>query len=188
MKVFDFDNTIYNGESSFDFALFMVKKKKSLIKYLPNFLYLLVLYKLCLLSPDDFVKRLEKFMGVFMENKEFTLKCIKEFWLLNIEKLYPHMLKKITPNDVISTACPSFLIEEIKDVLNTDHILDTKIDIETGKITMLNFQKNKVETFKEVFPKAKVKSFYTDSYNDKPFMEISENVYLVKKGKCKKIK
>ena len=43
MKVFDFDNTIYNGESSFDFALFMVKKKKSLIKYLPNFLYLLVL-------------------------------------------------------------------------------------------------------------------------------------------------
>ena len=93
MKVFDFDNTIYNGESSFDFALFMVKKKKSLIKYLPNFLYLLVLYKLCLLSPEDFVKRLEKFMGVFMENKEFTLKCIKEFWLLNIEKLYPHMLK-----------------------------------------------------------------------------------------------
>ena len=78
--------------------------------------------------------------------------------------------------------------KEIKDVLNTDHILDTKIDIETGKITMLNFQKNKVETFKEVFPKAKVKSFYTDSYNDKPFMEISENVYLVKKGKCKKIK
>ena len=66
MKVFDFDNTIYNGESSFDFALFMVKKKKSLIKYLPNFLYLLVLYKLCLLSPEDFVKRLEKFMGVFM--------------------------------------------------------------------------------------------------------------------------
>ena len=31
MKVFDFDNTIYNGESSFDFALFMVKKKKVLV-------------------------------------------------------------------------------------------------------------------------------------------------------------
>ena len=96
MKVFDFDNTIYNGESSFDFALFMVKKKKSLLKYLPHLLYFLILYKLCLLSPDDFVKRLEKFMNVFIENKEFTLQCIKEFWLLNIEKLYPHMLKKIT--------------------------------------------------------------------------------------------
>ena len=70
MKVFDFDNTIYNGESSFDFALFMVKKKKSLLKYLPHLLYFLILYKLCLLSPDDFVKRLEKFMNVFIENKE----------------------------------------------------------------------------------------------------------------------
>ena len=147
MKVFDFDNTIYNGESSFDFALFMVKKKKSLLKYLPHLLYFLILYKLCLLSPDDFVKRLEKFMNVLIENKEFTLQCIKEFWLLNIEKLYPHMLKKITPNDVISTACPSFLIAEIKDVLNTDHILDTNIDIEIGNITLLYFLNIKVENF-----------------------------------------
>lgn len=188
MNVFDFDNTLYKGESSFDFALFLLKKKKSLILYLPKFLYLLILYKLCVLTPEDFTSRLEKIIKSFLQNKDFALSCIKEFWLYHIDRLYPHMLKKIKPQDVIATACPSFLIEEIKDVLNTDHIISTKIDIEKGHIESLNFQANKVKNFKKYYPKAKVNAFYTDSYNDKPFMDIADTVYLVKKGRVKKIK
>ena len=32
MRVFDFDNTIYNGESVFDFYLFSIKKNPKVIK------------------------------------------------------------------------------------------------------------------------------------------------------------
>ena len=41
MQAFDFDNTIYKGESAFDFALFVMRKKISLIRYLPHILSLL---------------------------------------------------------------------------------------------------------------------------------------------------
>lgn len=188
MNVFDFDNTLYKGESSFDFALFMIKKKKRLILYLPRFVFLLFLYKICVLKPANFKKRLEKLMSVFLKNKEFTLSCIHEFWLYHIDKLDTNMLKLIKSNDVISTASPSFLIDDLKDVLNTDHIICTQIDLEKGKISVLNFHDNKVKTFKQYYPNTKIQTFYTDSYNDKPLMDIAQSVYLVKKGKLKKMK
>ena len=45
MNAYDFDNTIYDGESLFDFFIFCMYKKKSLILYFPFVLYILVLYK-----------------------------------------------------------------------------------------------------------------------------------------------
>ena len=53
--------------------------------------------------------------------------------------------------------------------------------IETGKLEFLCFRENKVKAFKERYPNAVVEEFYTDSYNDKPLMEISKKTYLVKK-------
>ena len=31
MQVFDFDNTIYHGESTFDFALYVIMRRKRLL-------------------------------------------------------------------------------------------------------------------------------------------------------------
>ena len=45
MRVFDFDNTIYNGESVFDFYLFSIKKNPKVIKYLFVVVYNLLKYK-----------------------------------------------------------------------------------------------------------------------------------------------
>ena len=36
MNVYDFDNTIYDGESTFDLFLFYLKKKPSLIRLMPT--------------------------------------------------------------------------------------------------------------------------------------------------------
>ena len=44
------------------------------------------------------------------------------------------------------------------------------------------------KAFKEKFPKKKIQTVYTDSYNDKALMDVAKNVFLVKKGKCIKIK
>jgi len=35
MKAFDFDNTIYRGESSIDLAVYMIRNNKKIILYLP---------------------------------------------------------------------------------------------------------------------------------------------------------
>ena len=92
--MFDFDNTIYDGESSFDFALYVMKKKKSLIVHLPAILRILFLYKICKMDIDEFTKRLEKYASIFLENQELIEESVEEFWNSRIEKLYPNMLKK----------------------------------------------------------------------------------------------
>ena len=46
MKVFDFDNTLYHGESAVDLAIFMIKNNKKIILYLPKIFINLIKYKL----------------------------------------------------------------------------------------------------------------------------------------------
>ncbi len=188
MQVFDFDNTIYHGESTFDFAMFIIKRKKSLLKCAPGITLLLIKYKRCKMNALEFQTELEKFTGPFLQNKEFIKKSVQDFWQKNRKKLDQNIIKKIKKNDVILTCSPSFLIKEIENDLNTKNIVATEIDIDEGKIHFLNFGKNKVKIFQEKFPKKKIQTVYTDSYNDKALMDVAKNVYLVKKGKCTKIK
>lgn len=188
MQAFDFDNTIYKGESSFDFAVFVIKKHKRLLKYLPGILKILISYKICRMSVDDFQLALDKYTGVFLENKDVIKKLVEEFWVSHEKNLYLNMLEKIKFNDCIITTAPDFLIDGIKKRLKTNHILCTKTDLEKGKIIFLNFHDNKVKSFRNEYPKKKIKTFYTDSYNDQPLMDFSENVYLVSHGECTKIK
>lgn len=42
MRVFDFDNTIYNGESVFDFYLFSIRYNPTVVKYMPIVVFNLV--------------------------------------------------------------------------------------------------------------------------------------------------
>lgn len=188
MKAFDFDNTLYRGESVFDFALFMIKKKKKFLFYIPSFVKLLIFYKSTKISIEKFTKSLEKYSQIFLKNKEEIFSYVDEFWEKNIDKIYPEMLEKVKENDVIITASPSFLIERIQNILPTKNILATKLDLDKGKIIYLNFQSNKVEHFKKIYPHATIEEFYTDSMNDLAMMNISKNVYLVKKGVSTKIK
>ena len=50
MQVFDFDNTIYRGESTFDFAVYVILRRKKLITKLPGIVKILWKYKKCKLS------------------------------------------------------------------------------------------------------------------------------------------
>ena len=56
MNVYDFDNTIYDGESLYDFFIFCIRKKKRLILYLPVVIYILILYKLTVLNDNKLYK------------------------------------------------------------------------------------------------------------------------------------
>ncbi len=188
MKVFDFDNTLYQGESVFDFAMFILRKKKAFLFYLPDFMKLLILYKMRRMDIASFTKALEKYSQTFLKYREEILSYADDFWQKNLHKIDQQMIEKVGKNDVIVTASPTFLLNYIKNVIPTKHILGTKVDLEEGKILFLNFQENKVKYFKEEYGEAKIHQFYTDSLNDQAMMEISEQVFLVKKGICKQIK
>ena len=184
MNVYDFDNTIYDGESVFDFFLFCLKKQKSLILYFPMLLKNLFRYKAGKLSIDELYEEAGKLTKVVIKNRENADEYIREFWSINARKLKQEFLDKLKSDDVILTASPDILIKAISDKLKTDHIIGSRIDLETGKMEFACFRQNKITAFKESYPNAVIDEFYTDSLNDMPIAELADKAYLIKKNKA----
>ena len=182
MKAFDFDNTIYRGESSIDLAVYMIRNNKKIILYLPMIFTNLVKYKLCMIGREEMETILNDFCQAVMEDKDEVPRIIERFWQTHAHKLNERILKLISPEDIIITAGPDVLINGIRDRLHTDHIISSEVDLNSGKFTYLNFKDNKVRRYKELYGDTPIDVFYTDSYNDRALMEISDRVYLVKKG------
>ena len=187
MNVYDFDNTIYDGESVFDFFLFCLKKQKSLILYFPMLLKNLFRYKAGKLSIDELYEEAGKLTKVVIKNRENADEYISEFWSINSRKLKQEFLDKLKSDDVILTASPDILIKAISDKLKTDHIIGSRIDLETGKMEFACFRQNKITAFKESYPNAVIDEFYTDSLNDMPIAELADKAYLIKKNKVQLI-
>ncbi|WP_295079001.1 haloacid dehalogenase-like hydrolase [Ruminococcus sp.] len=188
MKVFDFDNTLYHGESSVDLALYMIRNNKKIILYLPKIFVNLIKYKLCLVEKKKIVAGINDFLSNVLHGKEEIFGAVDGFWEKNRCKLDRAMLGRIEQDDVIITAGPDFLINGIRDLINTDHIISSRIDADKMKVRYLNFGDNKVKGYKALYGDKRIDCFYTDSYNDKALMDISDKVYIVKKGRLSRIK
>lgn len=183
MKVFDFDNTIYDGECSLDFFMYCIKKKKSLIKYLPIVAAKAIKYKNGIVSSSEVIELGELMLKVFFDNCENLEDIVNDFWAKHIYKLKPKILDLISSEDAIISASPSFLFEDIKSQLKTSNILCTQIDIKNKKLLFLCYSENKVKAFKEKFGESSIDEFYTDNINDAPLMSISKKIYIVNKNK-----
>ena len=187
MNAYDFDNTIYDGESIYDFFLFCLKKDYKLAKFFPLILLRLIEYKINLLKIER-VYELTEIIIKYISNKDIDINelCI-EFWKLNNYKIKLQFLKMLKSDDLIITGCPDFLIEYVKDKLNVDNILCSEFDLETYKLNFVCLGENKIKAYKEKFGNKKINKFYTDSLMDKPFMQLAEEVYWVKKDKVMKL-
>lgn len=188
MNAYDFDNTIYDGESAVDFYLFCLFKKISLIKYLPLMFYMLLKYKLGKISVAELEEKAAKYaVGIFsdIENPETA---VKEFWDKNEHKIKPLYKKIQKADDVVISASGSFLLREICDRIGVKTLICSEINLSNGKTDRICFRSNKPIIFKQLFPDTIPENFYTDSINDAPMIEFSKNAYLVKKNKIKKIK
>ena len=187
IKVFDFDNTIYQGESAIDFFLYIISKNKHYTKYLPLTIYSYILYKTKRL-PLDYVKKIaDKYAHEIVNNKNEFKELVHEFWIQNSKKLKPKFLEMISEDDIIITGSPNILIDEIKDKLNTKNIICSQINLDTGDLEFLCLGKNKSAIFQLQYPNARIDELYTDSMNDKPLINISKKAYLVKGDEIKEI-
>ena len=188
MNVFDFDNTIYRGESPVDFAFFLLRTHKQVYLYLPSIFYNSVKYKLCLVSREKMEEIFNHYLKTFPLSTEELNELIAQFWKEHEHKLDPEMLRRIKPDDIILSAGPSILIQGIRHKLNTEHVIATEIDFDAKRVLYYNFRENKVKRFHELFGEQRIHKFYTDSYNDRALMDISDRVFLMRKKKMRRIK
>lgn len=178
VDVYDFDKTIYDGDSSVDFYLFCLKRKPLIIIYLPMQVGAIILYKLKMLTKE----RMKECFFAFFRLMKGIDNLVIDFWNVNDKKLKSWYLKQNHSQDVIISASPEFLLKPCCDKLKVKKLIATKVDKLTGRFNSKNcYGQEKVKRFNEEMPDAIISSMYSDSYSDRPLLELANEGFIVKK-------
>lgn len=186
MNVYDFDNTIYDGESVVDFYLFLLKKNPGLISFLPKMMWMLLRYKACRISEEELFSEAQRYaikLLTYVKDKN----VIVEFWDKNQKKIKDFYLKQRREDDVVLSASCNVLIDEMCKRLGIKTVISSEVDIKSGEILQVCFRGKKPEIFRRYFPDILIDNFYTDSLNDSPMFELARHIYLVKGNKVKEM-
>lgn len=178
VNVYDFDDTIYRGDSGVNFFKYMFKKKFFLVS-----LFILKSLPTCILylfKRRDTKDIKDKLFGFIKYVPDIDL-YVKSFWDREESKIKGWYLKQKKDNDVIITANYDFLIKEICSRLNIINLIATKYDFKSYKIIGLHSKgENKLILFKERYPDYIIDKTYSDSKKDIPLLRSGHPGYVVK--------
>lgn len=179
--LYDFDGTIYDGDSGVDLVLFAIRKKPIVILYLLKSIKMVVLYLLKLRTKEEVKSKLFSFLQEFPDTDEF----VREFWQCHEKKIKQFWKKKKTHRrDIIISASGYFWLKPFADKYNVKDLFATDINPKTGEVSGNNCHgKEKVKLFYDKYPNAEIKKMYTDSINDLPLIEEAKEGFLVKRNK-----
>ncbi|MBQ9228107.1 MAG: haloacid dehalogenase-like hydrolase [Eubacterium sp.] len=189
MNVFDFDNTIYDGESTLDLFFYYIVRKPWLLKHLGTVLKAFARYKKGGVGIpeiiDRYVPMVEKdALRVFDFDND-----PKRFWNKHEKKIKPLYQSLRSEDDLIITASPDFNMEEICRRLGIRHWLTSRVDRATGKILFVNIRENKIKAYEEAYGDTPIDCFYTDSHeNDAWLIEKVAHAFVVKGNQVTQIK
>lgn len=181
MKVYayDFDETIYDGDSSVDFYKFCLKKKKSICKYWFKQLWALILYILGIKTKTE----MKEVFFIYLKDFDNIDILIDEFWNENFKKIKKWYLEKDHSQDIIISASPEFLLENPCKKLKVFALIGSDVDKSNGKFLSLNcHDEEKVKRLKEKYQNVLVLEMYSDSMSDLPMLKLAKHGYLVKKN------
>lgn len=186
MNLFDFDNTIYKGESSFGYYWFCVKHHPKLLRFVFVVLFCLVKYKLCIISEEKFMELCRKYVRDFVNGCPDAQELAEMFWEKNFKKIKKFYLDIKNEDDVIVSASFGFILRPAMSRLGIKNLICSEVDLNTCEINQICFRKNKKQLFYESFKGEKIENFYTDSLNDAALLKEAKNGYIVKGDKIKK--
>ncbi|MCR4707377.1 MAG: haloacid dehalogenase-like hydrolase [Clostridiales bacterium] len=189
IDVFDFDGTIYDGDSTVDFLLFCFGKKPVLALFcLPPLLRALGGKFTGHFSLTSFKS---DFFSVFARRLSLG-DTAEEFWRREKtkKKLGKWFLsRKRTLPVVIASASPDFELTPAARLLRADALICTRCDPGTGRVIGKNCKSaEKIERIRKTFGEVQVRSMYTDDPKaDGPLLSIAEERYLVRHGTVERI-
>lgn len=196
--VYDFDKTIYGGESGTNFFTYYLKNYplKGLLfglTYLKEVLFYLI-------KITD-LKRLKERFFIFLEShsNEEIEKIVDGFWKEYGKKMYSWTQEELRKNRkeadmvIVTSATPLFLLERLIPEMGYDMVFGTEFqgDGEEKFVAEIKGENNKgMEKVRKLDKWAKennieyeIIKFYSDSLADKPLYDIAEKKYWIKKGK-----
>lgn len=175
MNVYDFDGTIYDGDSSTDFLCFCLKRHKKFFFFLPYQGLFFLLYKLGILD----VRTAKEHFFVFLPY--ITDKDISDFANENVNKIKEWYKLQKRDDDLIISASPFFLVDILCKNSGIRNVIATNMDRATGKIFGENCKGiEKVNRYKKNCPNMEIDNFYTDTKSDLYLAKIAKRAFMVK--------
>ncbi len=181
MNGYDFDKTIYDGDSFVHFYFYTIIKRPFLVLFFLPQMFCGLLFLLRLINKKH-LKQLLMFNLRFFKDKE---KLLEQFWDRNLKHIKQWYLEQKQADDVIISASPEFLVASACKRLGLKYIYGTDMNLQTQKITGKNcWGQEKVVRFEKEFGKDLIlKTFYSDSLSDMPMMKKAEKGIFVKGDK-----
>lgn len=175
MNVYDFDKTIYDGDSTLDFYVYCLKKYPMTACYLPSQIGSALLYGLGVHSKVRFKETFYSFL-CSLQNVDDV---IDEFWASHEGKIKDWYLKQRHNSDLIISASPEFLLKPLGERLGGT-ILASKVNKTTGLYEGENcYGPDKVERLNREVKNWVIEEFYSDSLSDAPLALLAERSFLV---------
>ncbi len=188
IDVYDFDGTIYDGDSTADFVLFCLRRHPGLLLSVPRLAAAALSLAVGRTSLTQFKSVLFGLMS-----RRFSLEAEAEaFWQDAGTRRKLGGWFRDTPRDlpiVIASASPEFELRHAAKILGVDNLIGTQCDMVTGRLTGKNCKgAQKIERIREAIGEYEVRAMYTDDAKaDGPLLSIAEEKYLVTHGRVERI-
>lgn len=178
MNIYDFDNTIFNGDSTAKFYIYCLKKHPKIICTFPVLIKAFVsFYILKKGTKTQFKEKMYTFLKYCNTESD-----VEDFWKTHINDIKDWYKSQQKYDDVIISASPVFLLETPCKMLGINCLIASRVDLHTGRYTGENCHgEEKVRRlFEEYGRDIRVDNFYSDSYSDTPLARLADNSFIVK--------
>lgn len=178
MNVYDFDKTIYRGDSTVDFWRHCLKRYPKAVLALPGTLAGALAFRRGRCSREQFKERFYQFLRFVPD----TEREAERFWDRNLSGIEPWYRAQQSDTDVIISASPDFLIGAACRRLGV-RFLASPVDAHTGQLLGPNCRgEEKVRRFRDAYGAVEVERFYSDSRSDAPLAALAQEAFLVCRG------
>lgn len=175
MRVFDFDGTIYDGDSTVDFYRFALREHPAVWKAVPRQVGAAALYGLKRIRLEEFKGRFYAFLAEVPDAEALA----HGFWRSHWEKVKPSVAALVRPGDYIASASPAFLLKEPAERLGA-HLIASEVDARTGALLGPNCRDEaKRQRLIDAGLEGRIDQFYSDSKADAPCVALAERGVLV---------
>lgn len=177
LNIYDFDKTIYRGDSTVDFYFYCLRKRPLIIFIIPYQVWGILKYKLGLCSKTTMKEYFFCFLK-FIKDIDILIHGFSHKYRNKISIWYQ---EQNHDNDVIITASPEFIVSSLLSNINVKKLIASDTNKKTGKFTKNNcYGEEKVNRLYDVFSEnVVVENFYSDSQSDLPLARISQKAFLV---------
>lgn len=176
MNVYDFDDTILEGDTERYFWPWIFEKYPHLEPYKSEYMFYITVQNMGLITRDDSRPHIYR----FLEALDGIDEIVERFWDEHERFIKKWYLETQREDDVIVSASPEFLLIPICKRLGIKHLIASYMDKKSGKLLgKFNYAAEKVKRFREVFGDVEPECFFSDSESDRFMAEISKSAIKV---------